>query len=71
MKPVDPPYPYCWVQTKWGRHKAKSLMEFLTISGPDHGKTFLLVKFIDKRFNKLTEEERTFEIKYIDYVNDF
>ena len=70
MKPVDPPHPYCWVQTKWGRHKAKAIMEFLCISGENHGKSFLLVKFVDKQFNKLNEEERTFDIKCIDYIKE-
>jgi len=69
VRPAPPPHQHCWVYSKWGRKKAKVIMEYLQIGGEDHGKTLLLVKVMD---NKLLGEMKylTIEKRFIEYIKN-
>jgi len=53
---------FCWVQTKWGRYKAKILMETIT-----NGKHYVIVEMLDSqfRFNFKTQIIKKDKIDYI------
>ena len=63
----QPPYKYCWVYTKWGRKKARVIMEFLEIGGEDHGKTFVIVILQDQKLT-MFEKNISVERKDIEYI---
>lgn len=54
---------FCWVTTKWGRFKAKIILE--TIEDDEH---YIIVEMLDSQF---TEENKTqtFNKKLIEYIN--
>lgn len=66
---VPPPHRYCWVYTKWGRKKARVIMEYLQIGGEDHGESFVSVVLQD---TKITIFDRNISVKRknIEYIED-
>ena len=66
---VPPPHRYCWVYTKWGRKKARVLIEYLQIGGEKHGESRVAVVLQDA---KLTAFERNISVKKknIEYIEE-
>lgn len=66
---APPPHRYCWVYTKWGRKKARVIMEYLQIGGEDHGESFVSVVLQD---TKITIFDRNISVKRkdIEYIED-
>ena len=69
MMHVPPPHKYCWVYTKWGRKKARVIMEYLQIGGDNHGQTRVAVVLQDL---KLAVFDRNISVKRknIEYIVD-
>jgi len=53
---------FCWVQTKWGRYKAKILMETIT-----DGEHYVIVEMIDNQF-RFNFKTQIINQKNIDYI---
>lgn len=67
MKITVSPHPFCWVNTKWGRHKAKAIGEcsMATKSGIIH--KFVLVEFIGAH-HTTESRQKLYKIKNIEYI---
>jgi len=53
---------FCWVQTKWGRYKAKILLETIT-----DNKHYVIVETIDNQF-KFNFKTQIINKNNIDYI---
>ena len=64
-----PPNTHCWVYSKWGRKKARVLLEFLGTGYEDHDQIFVSVVLQDQ---KLTINEKNITVKKedIEYIED-
>ena len=69
MMHAQPPHKYCWVYTKWGRKKARAIMEYIEIGGDLHGQNRVAVVLQDP---KLTMFEKNISVKRknIEYIID-
>ena len=69
MLHVPPPHQYCWVYTKWGRKKARVIMEYLQIGGEHHGQTRVAIVLQDRKL-KLSSRNISVKQKNIEYIED-
>jgi len=67
MRLTAPPHPYCWVQTKWGRHKSKAIVECSLINKKGAINKLVLVEMIGAQYNK-QNKQKLFKIKNIEYI---
>lgn len=69
MKPLNPPHPYCWVHTKWGRHKARALIEYIQVGGIHHGQIYVQVEMQNPTFSK-EDKIQVFDYEHIEYIKE-
>ena len=65
MKVIPPEHPFCWVNNKWGRHKARALLEEID----RYGNTRVQVYFLSSAFqgdNKTTHINK----KHVEYIKE-
>ena len=66
---VPPPHKYCWLYTKWGRKKARVIMEYLELGGENHGQIRVALVLQDPKLT-LLEREISAKRKNIEYIVD-
>ena len=69
MKPTNPPYPYCWVHTKWGRHKARVTAEYIQVGGIHDGQVYVKVE-MDRISYNYHIKHKIFALEHIEYIEE-
>lgn len=69
MKSTNPPHTYCWVHTKWGRHKAKATAEYIQVGGIHDGQVYVKVEMDSISFNHHIKD-KVFALQHIEYIKE-
>lgn len=69
MNSRKPPHQDCWVQTKWGRHKAFALKEYMQVGGIHDGHIYVEVKINNPCLSKCPKP-KVFSIEHIEYITE-
>lgn len=67
MKLSVPIHRYCWVNTKWGRYKAKAEMEYSYVGGIHDGHVYVEVTLQGNNFAQ-NEKKQMISKEHIEYI---
>ena len=69
MNSKKPPHQDCWVQTKWGRHKAFALKEYMHVGGIHDGHVYVEVILQSNHFPQ-NEKKQMISKEHIEYIKE-